>query len=196
MLIYIHGFLSSALSFKAGLLRRRMAELRRGREIACPELPLRPAQAISALESLVEEHREAGVSLIGSSLGGYYATWLSEKYGVRSVLVNPAVRPYELLSQYVGPQTNLYTGARDELTPADIDALRALEVGRITPGRYLLMVRTGDEVLDYRAAVERYRGATQQVIEGGDHGFSDFGEYLDAALAFCGVTAVAGPHPV
>ena len=196
MIIYIHGFLSSALSFKAGLLRRRMAELRRGREIACPELPLRPAQAIGLLESLVEEHREAGVSLIGSSLGGYYATWLSEKYGVRSVLVNPAVRPYELLAGYVGAQTNLYTGARDELTPADIAALRSLEVERITPERYLLMVQTGDEVLDYRAAVERYRGAEQQVIEGGDHGFSDFGDYLDSALAFCGVTADAAPHPV
>jgi uncharacterized protein len=136
------------------------------------------------------------VSLIGSSLGGYYATWLAEKHGVRAVLVNPAVRPYELLAQYVGPQTNLYTGAHDVLTAGDIDALRALEVDRITPNRYLLMVQTGDEVLDYRAAVERYRGAEQQVIEGGDHGFSDFGEHLDAALAFCGVTPVAAVRPV
>jgi predicted esterase YcpF (UPF0227 family) len=196
LLIYIHGFLSSALSFKAGLLRRRMAELRRGREIATPELPLRPMRAVAMLEPLVEAHLECGVSLIGSSLGGYYATWLAEKYGVRAVLVNPAVRPYELLAQYVGPQTNLYTGAHDVLTAEDVEALRALEVGRVTPERYLLMVETGDEVLDYRAAVERYRGADQQVIEGGDHGFSDVADHMDAALAFCGVTPGGGVLPV
>jgi predicted esterase YcpF (UPF0227 family) len=186
-LIYIHGFNSSALSFKAALLRKRMAELRRGRELACPELPHRPLEAMQTLEALVEDRFDRDVALIGSSLGGYYATRLAEKYGVRAVLVNPAVRPYELLARYLGPQTNLYTGAHCELTARDIDELRALEVERITPERYLLMVQTGDEVLDYRAAVERYCGARQHVIEGGDHGFSSFGEHLDTALRFCGV---------
>src|SRR5688572_25189426 len=159
MLIYIHGFNSSALSFKAGLLRRRMTELRRGCEIATPELSHRPIEAMRELESLVAAHPDS--ALIGSSLGGYYATWLAEKYELRAVLVNPAMRPYELLAKYVGWQTNLYTNARYELTHSDIEALRALEVDRITPERYLLMVQTGDEVLDYRAAVERYRGARQ-----------------------------------
>ena len=187
MLIYIHGFNSSALSFKAGLLRRRMAELRRGREIACPELSHRPSEAMQELESLVEANLEDGVALIGSSLGGYYETWLAEKYGVRAVLVNPSVRPYVTLAKYVGPQVNLYTNTHYELTAADIAALRALEVERITPERYLLMVQTGDEVLDYREAVERYRGAAQHVTQGGDHGFSSFGEHLDEALRFCGV---------
>ena len=196
MLIYIHGFNSSALSFKAGLLRRRMAELRRGWEIACPELSHRPSEAVRELEALIEAHAEDGVALIGSSLGGFYATGLAEKYGVPAVLVNPAIRPYELLARYVGPQTNLYTNTRYELTPRDIDELRALEVDRITPERYLLMVQTGDEVLDYREAVERYRGARQQVFEGGDHGFSSFGEHLDAALRFCGVGGAGRSTPV
>ena len=187
MLLYIHGFNSSALSFKAGLLRRRMTELRRMRELVCPELSHDPREAIQTLEKLVEAHAPERVAVIGSSLGGYYATWLAEKYGVPAVLVNPAVRPYELLSQYVGPRTNLYTGAHYELEPRHIDALRELEVDSITPARYLLMVQTGDEVLDYRAAVERYRGSRQIAIEGGNHGFSDFGEHLHAALAFCGV---------
>jgi predicted esterase YcpF (UPF0227 family) len=187
VIIYIHGFNSSALSFKAGLLRRRMAELRRGCELACPELAHRPADAMRQLEALVEESLEGGVALIGSSLGGYYATWLAEKYGVRAVLVNPSVRPYVTLAKYVGPQVNLYTNSHYELTTGDIAALRALEVERITPERYLLMVQTGDEVLDYRDAVERYRGAAQHVTQGGDHGFSSFGEHLDEALRFCGV---------
>lgn len=188
MLIYIHGFNSSALSFKAALVGRRMQVLGRGGELACPELPHSPAEAIALLERLVE--REPGqTQLIGSSLGGYYATWLAERYGVRTVLANPAVRPYELLKDALGTQTNLYTGKQYELTEQHLAQLRALDVPKVTAERYLLLVRTGDEVLDYREAVEKYRGCEQVVDEGGDHGFGDFDGYLDRALAFCGVVA-------
>lgn len=189
MILYIHGFNSSALSFKAGLVRERMAVLGRGGELACPELPHRPREAIELLEGLVKERPAGDVSLIGSSLGGYYATWLAERYGNRVVLVNPAVRPYILLAQALGPQKNLYTGAGYELTREHLAELRALEVASVTPARYLLITRTGDEVLDYREAVEKYRGCEQLVIEGGDHGFGDFERYLDRALRFCGVVA-------
>lgn len=192
MIVYIHGFNSSALSFKAALVARRMAELGRANEFVCPELPHRPREAIALLESLVRDHGSDAVALIGSSLGGYYATWLSERYGNRVVLVNPAVRPYELLEQALGPQTNLYTGARYELTRQHLAELRELEVATVTPTRYMLITRTGDEVLDYRIAVERYRGCEALVIEGGDHGFGDFEPYLDRALAFCGVGDGAG----
>ena len=189
MLVYIHGFNSSALSFKAGLVGSRMEALGRAADFVCPELTHRPADAIAALEAIVGARLRGtrDVALIGSSLGGYYATWLAETFGVRAVLVNPAVRPYELLKEAIGPQTNLYTGAKYEFTAAHLDELRALEVPHITPQRYLLIVRTGDEVLDYRQAVERYRGCEAIVEEGGDHGFSDFDRYLDRALAFCGV---------
>lgn len=185
VLLYIHGFNSSALSYKAGLVRKRMAELGRGTEVLCPELPDRPARAIAVLEALVAEH--PGAALMGSSLGGYYATWLAERHALRAVLVNPAVRPHALLAPALGPQTNLYTGARYELTPTHLAELEALEVERVTPERYFLITRTGDEVLDYREGVEKYRGARALVIEGGDHGFGDFGRYLDDALAFCGI---------
>ena len=187
MIIYIHGFNSSALSFKAGLVAKRMAELGRTGEFACPELPHRPAQAIALLEHIVEKALPRRPALIGSSLGGCYATWLAERLGLRAVLVNPAVRPYELLKDAVGPQTNLYTGARYDFTEDHLAELRALEVPKVTPERYLLIVRTGDEVLDYRDAVRRYQGSEQVVIEGGAHGFGDFDRYLDRALAFCGV---------
>ena len=187
MILYVHGFNSSALSFKAALLRKRMAQLRRGREYVCPELPHEPQRAARVLERIVEQHASQPLALIGSSLGGFYATWLAERFGVRAVLVNPAVRPYELLEGRVGRQTNLYTGIEYELTRQHVEDLRSLEVCSITPARYLLMVRTGDEVLDYRDAVARYAGAEQIVIEGGDHGFSDFESHVDAALAFCGI---------
>jgi uncharacterized protein len=185
MLIYIHGFNSSALSFKAGLLRRRMAEFRRSDELLTPELPPAPTEAIEMLDALVKAHAPR-VALIGSSLGGYYATWLAERHRVRAVLVNPAVRPYDLLADYVGPQINLYTGAQYAFTAQHVDDLRKLEIETTTPEHYLLMVETGDEVLDYRHAVERYRGCRQLVVEGGDHGFSDFADYLHHALLFCG----------
>jgi predicted esterase YcpF (UPF0227 family) len=187
MILYIHGFNSSALSFKAGVLRRRMAELRRSGEFLCPELPHSPREAIALLAETIEAHEPRGVSLIGSSLGGYYATCLAERHAVRAVLVNPAVAPYDLLEAALGPQTNLYTGARYELTRTHLDELRALEVERITPERYLLIVGTNDEVLDYRVALTRYRDARQIVVEGGDHGLASFERYVDPAIAFCGV---------
>jgi len=192
MLIYIHGFNSSALSFKAGLVRRRMAELNHAGELACPELPHRPARAIGLLEDVLKKALPQRPALIGSSLGGFYATWLAERHGLRAVLVNPAIRPYELLKDAVGPQANLYTGARYDFTEDHLAELRALEVPEVTPQHYLLIVRAGDEVLDYRDAVARYRGSEQVVEAGGDHGFGDFGRYLDRALAFCGIVSGSG----
>ena len=185
MLIYIHGFNSSPASAKAQLIRRRLEEMGRGAEFLAPALPHGPAQAASLLDALASRH--SGAALIGSSLGGYYATWLAEKHGARAALLNPAVRPYELLSAHLGAQQNLYSGERYEFTARHVEELRALEVPAVTARRYLLIVATGDEVLDYRAAVERYRGCRQIVIEGGDHGLSDFASHVEAVLDFCGM---------
>ncbi len=184
MLIYVHGFNSSALSYKAGLLREHMQKLGMAEQYACPELSHRPALAMAQLRDLVAPHEARGVTLVGSSLGGFYATYLVENLGCRAVLVNPAVRPYELLAPCVGLQKNLYTGDEYEFTAAHVEALRALEVQRIAAERYLLITATGDEVLDYRAGVERYAGCEQVIVEGGDHGFRGFAEYLDPVIAF------------
>lgn len=184
MLIYVHGFNSSAQSYKAGLLRARMVELGLAQHYACPELSHRPAQALAELRKLVSAHAAAPVTLVGSSLGGYYATWLVEHLGARAVLVNPAVRPYELLASMTGPQQNLYTGEVYEFTAAHLEELRALEVDAITPARYLLITATGDEVLDYRAGVRRYAGCEQIVVAGSDHGFREFERHLDAVIMF------------
>jgi len=183
MLIYIHGFNSSPASAKAKLVKARLAALGRGAEFVAPAVPPSPAQAADVLDALALRHR--GAVLFGSSLGGYYATWLAEKHAMKAVLLNPAVRPYELLAPMVGLQKRFHTGEEYVFTTEHVAELRSLEVERITPSRYLLIVTTGDEVLDYRWAVERYRGCRQIVIEGGDHGLSDFGNYLDAVLAHC-----------
>lgn len=189
MLIYIHGFNSSPASHKARLLKQRLEAMGRGNAFSCPALPDRPARAIELLESALRDTRPEQVTLVGSSLGGYYATYLVEKFGVRAVLVNPAVKPYEGLRAWLGPQKNLYTGEDYELTVEHLDELQALDVDRPQHlDRYYLMVTTGDEVLDYRVAVAKYAGAKQLVVQGSDHGFADFGDYLDSVLEFAGIT--------
>ena len=184
MIVYIHGFNSSPASSKALLLKARLDALGRGAEFAAPALPHSPAQAAALLDELAE--RIPNAALVGSSLGGYYATYLAQRHGLKAVLLNPAVRPYELLAGHLGSQQNFHTGERYEFTARHVDELRALEVAAITPERYLLIAATGDEVLDYRAAIARYRGCRQIVIEGGDHGLSEFANYADAVLEFCG----------
>jgi len=186
MIIYLHGFNSSPASFKANLLRQKLESMGRGAEFSAPALPHRPSAAIRVLGAEVARH--PGAVLVGSSLGGYYATWLAEKHGLKAVLVNPAVRPYELLVPLVGRQKNFHTGEEHDFTAQHVAELRALEVGRVTPARYLLVVAKGDEVLDYRQAVQRYRGCRQLVIEGSDHGLSDFADYLETVLEFCGMS--------
>jgi predicted esterase YcpF (UPF0227 family) len=183
MIVYIHGFNSSPASAKARLLKERMVAAGCGAEFLAPALPFSPAEAAPELDALARQH--PGAALVGSSLGGYYATWLAEKYGLKAALLNPAVRPYELLKGRLGPQQNLHTGERYELTAQHVEELRALEVASLTPHRYLLIVATADEVLDYRAAVQRYRGCRQVVIEGSDHGLSDFASYAGTVLEFC-----------
>ena len=186
MLIYIHGFNSSPASAKAQALKAKLEALGRGAEFTVPALPHGPAQAAVLLDALVARH--PGAALVGSSLGGYYATYLAEKHGLKAALLNPVVRPYELLASLVGRQKKFHTGEEYDFTTQHVAELRALEVERVTPARYLLIVAKGDEVLDYRRAVERYRGCRQLVIEGSDHGLSDFADYLETVLDFCGVS--------
>ena len=185
MIVYIHGFNSSPSSHKAKQLRTRLAALGREHEFACPALPHWPAQAIALLEREVGSAPAAQITMVGSSLGGFYATYLTEKLGVRSVLVNPAITPHEGLRGYLGPQKNLYTGDEYALTEEHLAQLAGLRI--VKPARthsYLLMHTTGDELLDWRIAADHYQGSRQVIVQGSDHGFAEFGEYLDIVLEF------------
>ncbi|MEO8629979.1 MAG: YqiA/YcfP family alpha/beta fold hydrolase [Betaproteobacteria bacterium] len=188
MLIYIHGFNSSPASHKSQLLHDRLKGMGRAAEFSCPALPYAPAAAADMLRKEIGTQPPRGVTLVGSSLGGYYATYLAEELGLRAVLVNPAIKPYEGLRTYLGKQKNLYTHEAYELTAAHLDELLALDVERPTRlERYYLMVTTGDEVLDYRDAVAKYAGAKQLVVQGSDHGFKEFGDHLEGVLKFAGI---------
>lgn len=193
MILYLHGFRSSPQSFKARLIAQRMQALGRAEQYLCPQLPASPREAIALASDMVRGVAPAELSVIGSSLGGYYATCLAEQLGCRAVLLNPAVKPPRDLEQYVGMTTAYHSNERFEFKREYIDELKALEVDRITqPHRYFLVAATGDEVLDWREMVAHYPGARQLVIEGSDHGISEFEQYVDDVLAFCGIGSEAG----
>lgn len=217
-LIYLHGFNSSPDSFKARVLRDYMLEKSAravddfslaktsqkitGHKITSPEktnpeflleipaIPPAPVDAIEMLTRCVEvAQKKYTVALAGSSLGGFYATWLAEKYGSRAVLINPAVRPHDLLRKYLGENINYYTSERWMLDETHIEQLHKLEVEPITqPDRYLLMLQKGDEKLDYRLAVEKYSGCPSIIEEGGNHSFVEFESHIDRILDFCAVS--------
>lgn len=185
MLIYIHGFNSSSHSGKARELGEWLARRGLAETYACPDLPDRPRAAIDLLAELIARG-QGETKLIGSSLGGFYATWLAERFDLKAILVNPCVACHDKLRDQVGvAQQNWHSGARYTFTQAHLDELLDLRVASPTrPERYLLLAETGDAVLDYREAVAYYAGARQIVLDGGDHGFTRFAEYLPAILDF------------
>ena len=187
MILYLHGFRSAPASHKASRLRQFMEERGLGSQFWCEQLPVSAFGSMTIIEERIARC-DTPPTLIGSSLGGYYATWLAEKYDLKAVLVNPSVLSYVSLEPYLGEQTNMYNGESFVLTPAHLDEFRAIEVKRISrPERYWLMVETGDEVLDYRHAVEKYAGARQTVLEGGDHSFTRWDDYLEQIIEFAGI---------
>ena len=169
----------------AGYLRQRG----QGELFACPALPHLPREAIALIEALPAMRTPRDLTFIGSSLGGFYATWLAEKYACRAVLVQPAVYPHVGLEKCLGRQKNLYTGAEYDLTPAHLKGWRELYVEKVDPERYLLLLETGDEVLDYREAVRKYEGARMVIREGGDHMMQSFPEHLPRIMRFAGLTS-------
>jgi len=186
VIVYLHGFNSSAQSTKARVLGDWLAARGLAAHYACPSMPMRASEAIAMVEALMRAHPEAPFCFVGSSLGGFYATWLAERHGARAVLLNPAIEPQVGLRAWLGPQRNLYTGEPYTLTEAHLEDWRAHVAPRITPERYLLIVETGDELLDYRQALARYAGAASIVVEGGDHALQSFADHLPRILEFAG----------
>jgi uncharacterized protein len=188
MILYLHGFRSSPNSRKALLIRDALATLGQAGEYLCPQLPASPRQAIDLALATARLEDPARLALIGSSLGGYYATWLAEQLGCRAVLLNPAISPFEDLKTHLGQQPVFFSDTRIDMKPEYLDELKALDTPRISrPERYFLVAATGDEVIDYRTMVAKYAGCRQRIIEGSDHQMQDFAAYLGEVLAFCGI---------
>lgn len=191
MMLYLHGFRSSPQSFKARHMAERMQLLGRAHEFDCPQLPASPAAAIRLVLERVGQYPRARLTLVGSSLGGFYATWLAERLGCRAVLLNPVIKPPQDPASYVGVTTLHHSHVPFVFKRAYLSELQALLVTKIShPQRYFLIAATGDEVLNWRDMVAHYPGARQIVIQGSDHAITDFADYADTVLTFCGIDSL------
>ncbi len=184
-LMYLHGFfLSSPFSQKSARHGGVDGRAKPGRLFSLPANSHGAGGRRRVIQASIDKLGGEPVCFIGSSLGGYFANWAVEEGGGRAVLINPAVRPYELLRHYIGPQRNYQTGEIHHIDVGYGDQLRKYERPVSKPDQYWLMVQTGDTTLDYREAVERYPLSRQTVIEGGDHSFQNYVDWLPRIWEF------------
>lgn len=188
-LLYLHGFRSSPLSFKARLVAHWMQTNRPDVVWCCPQLPASPQAAMALIESLTADWPRESMAVIGSSLGGFYAHIVAERCACPAVLINPAVFPSRDLAKYIGehpawhkPEEKIF------FRPEYVDELKALEGLPVSqPGRIMSLIAKGDEVLDWREMSARFAGTRMTLLEGGDHALSDFEDsHLTPVLEFLG----------
>ncbi|RJG40105.1 esterase YqiA [Motilimonas pumila] len=185
VIIYIHGFNSSPQSFKAVQVKSYLDTHRPDIIFECHQMPAYPQQAWQFIESIVARHQGANIGFIGSSLGGFLSTKACEHFHCRAVLINPAVKPYELLVEYLGVNTNPYTQQSYVLTEQHITELRQLDVAHISrPSDIWALLQTADEVLDYRQAELKYQACRLTIEPGGDHSFVGFERHISDIVQF------------
>ncbi len=184
MYLYVHGFLSSSLSLKAQQLKTWLTEQGRADEWCCPDLPVNPHAAIKQLSDIIENAQQP-VKLVGSSLGGFYATILCERYDLKTVVINPSVHSGLSLRSRIGTHKAWHSEQNVAFTIEDANALNELDCYTVTrPDNLLVMLERGDETLDYRRAQAFYRDCHQVIFNGGNHGFSRFERMLPLIEAF------------
>ncbi|VUD62100.1 hypothetical protein TDB9533_02970 [Thalassocella blandensis] len=186
-LVYLHGFLSSPKSAKAVESKAWFAEHFPSVNFVCPALSSYPRIAKQQLHEIVAQHKSDELFVIGSSLGGFWATYLIENtWAEKAVLVNPAVNPQSRFHEHVGKELNyFYSEEILRLTDEDLVELTSADHPHITfPEKYWLMVQTEDETLDYRMAVEKYHASEKLIEEGGNHSFEGYERWLPKIAEF------------
>jgi predicted esterase YcpF (UPF0227 family) len=185
-LLYLHGFNSSPQSHKAQLVNDYLEQRGCADRLLCPQIPVVPGEARIFLEKLVEEVRQHHpVSFVGSSLGGYYATYLAEKYSGNAVLINPSIRPFETLKASLGENKFYFEDGSWDFDETHIQQLEDMNVDNISNAkRYLVLLQTGDETLDYREAEDKFKNSHCIIEQGGDHTFTDLERHLSRIMQF------------
>lgn len=188
-LLYLHGFRSSPASTKARMTAAAVAERFPRTTWLCPPLPASPRDAMAGVERSIADWPRDSMAVIGSSLGGFYATWLAEKWGCRAIVLNPAVLPARDLARHLGDNAQWHDPEQHFVFEASyIQELQAQEVARITrPDRYFAVIAKGDEVLDWREMAAHYAGASIKLLPIGDHALTDYAQHLDEVLEFVGL---------
>ena len=184
MIIYIHGFASSGQGTKATLFREYFRT--QGIVFIAPSLSTVPFLAIDTLEQLIESYQVKGerVSLMGSSLGGFYSIYLSQKYNLKAVLINPSIFPYDTLSLVPSPMTNFYDGSSFERKEEHHQVLRKYEVSEVNAENFMLLLQTGDESLNYRHAAQKFKDASLDIEEGGNHSYEGIERHFKSVKDF------------
>jgi predicted esterase YcpF (UPF0227 family) len=185
-LLYLHGFRSSPQSTKARQLAKHVTNDHPGVTWWCPQLPPSPRAAMAMVMAGIADWPRDRMAVVGSSLGGFYATYVAETTGCKAVLLNPAVHAARDLAGYVGEQTAWHDpGERFVFEPGYVDELGALECGPVAnPANYFAVIAKGDEVLDWREMTGRHPGARVKLLEGSDHSLTDFDAHIDEVFAF------------
>ena len=185
-LLYLHGFRSSPQSTKAQMMAARVQADHNKVRWWCPQLPPSPREAMALIQRGTADWPADQMAVVGSSLGGFYATALAQQRGCRAVVLNPAVDPARDLAAHIGEQTAWHDPAEHFFfRPEYIDELRALQTGPLThPERTFAVIAKGDELLDWREMTARYASARIRLLEGSDHALSDFDAHIDAVQEF------------
>ncbi|MBT9514937.1 MAG: esterase [Acidovorax sp.] len=185
-LLYLHGFRSSPSSAKARQMAAHVAQHHPAVTFWCPQLPPSPQAAMALVAKGIASWPRQAMGVIGSSLGGFYASWVAQHAGCPSVMLNPAVDPARDLARHIGEQTTWQNPAeRFFFRPEYIAELQALDMrGRPPAAPELAIIAKGDEVLDWREMAGRYPEARQIVQEGGEHALGNFADYLPQVVAF------------
>lgn len=185
-LLYLHGFRSSPQSAKARQMAAHVARRHPGVVFWCPQLPPSPKAAMELVTQGTAPWPGATMAVIGSSLGGFYASWVAHQRGCKSVMLNPAVHPARDLARYIGEQAAWHDPTeRFYFQPGYIDELRALDTTARPPAApEMAIIAQGDEVLDWREMAARYAHARLVVQEGGEHALGNFAQYLPAITEF------------
>ncbi len=176
MILYIHGFRTTHDSYIATLLKNYFNS-----ELISSDHSHIPSVAIKQMENIIKKKNITAI--IASSIGGYYATYLANKFNIKTVLINPSVKPHITTKKYIGT-IEKNDGTFFQWDIKHLDELKNLWVENLNYDNFYIFLKTGDKILDYKVAKKRYKHSKMLIEDDGDHRFSDLQKYIQKIKDF------------